>query len=209
MTTGDKLITVSDRARTKALAVRAEEPDADSLALFLEAQPQGFEYAYDLYFDDESAARPDDHVQQEGDLKVIITGSSIQHVRGATLDLSKNLLNPGWVVENPNVPSPAVGSGIPASELTGTVEERVRQVLEMAVNPAIASHGGRADLDRVEGEVAYLRLSGGCQGCGMAKVTLSQGIEVAIRDAVPEIQHIEDVTDHAAGDNPYFAGAKK
>ncbi len=209
MTTDEKIITVSDRAREKALAVKSEEPDADRLALFLEAQPAGFEYAYDLYFDDQDNARSGDHVQQEGDLKVVVTEASIPHIRGATLDLSKNLLNPGWVVENPNMPSPAVGAGIPASELTGTVEERVRQVLEMAINPSIAAHGGRADLERVDGGVAYLRLSGGCQGCGMAKVTLSQGIDVAIREAVPEIERIEDVTDHASGENPYFAGAKK
>jgi Fe/S biogenesis protein NfuA len=82
-------------------------------------------------------------------------------------------------------------------------------VLETQINPAIASHGGRADLVAVEEGVAYLRLSGGCQGCGMAAVTLGQGIEVAILDAVPEIERVVDVTDHASGTNPYFESAKK
>jgi Fe/S biogenesis protein NfuA len=85
----------------------------------------------------------------------------------------------------------------------------VVQVLERQINPSIAAHGGHAELVAVEDEVAYLRLSGGCQGCGMATVTLSQGIEVAIRDAVPEITRVVDVTDHASGDNPYFEAAKK
>ncbi|HVL79983.1 MAG TPA: NifU family protein, partial [Actinomycetota bacterium] len=58
-------------------------------------------------------------------------------------------------------------------------------------------------------ETAFLRLSGGCQGCGMAQVTLSQGIQVAITEAVPEIKQVVDVTDHAAGDSPYFQPAKK
>ncbi len=61
----------------------------------------------------------------------------------------------------------------------------------------------------VEDGAAFLRLSGGCAGCGMATVTLSQGIEVAIRDAVPEIARVVDVTDHSSGTNPYYEAAKK
>jgi Fe/S biogenesis protein NfuA len=97
----------------------------------------------------------------------------------------------------------------PVGDLSGDVAQRILQVLEESINPAIASHGGRADLVAVEEEIAYLRLSGGCAGCGLAAVTLSQGIEVAIRDAVPEIDRVVDVTDHAAGTNPYYEPAKK
>ncbi len=206
----DKIVTVTERARNKAVAVKAEEPDADRLALFLEVtESQGFEYGYDLYFDLDDTARPGDVVQQEGDLKVVVPEGSVDALRGATLDLSKNLLNPGWVVDNPNSPSPAVGKSMDPSQLTGTLEERVQQVLEAVINPSIASHGGRADLVAVEDDKAILRLSGGCQGCGMAKVTLSQGIEVALRDAIPEITQVVDVTDHDSGENPYFEPAKK
>jgi Fe/S biogenesis protein NfuA len=97
----------------------------------------------------------------------------------------------------------------PAGDLSGEVAQRVLQVLDQQINPAIAAHGGRADLVAVEEGVAYLRLGGGCQGCGLAAVTLSQGIEVAILDAVPEITKVVDVTDHASGANPYFESAKK
>jgi Fe/S biogenesis protein NfuA len=85
----------------------------------------------------------------------------------------------------------------------------VLAVLDRDVNPSIAAHGGHAELVGIEGATAYLRLGGGCQGCGMATVTLSQGIEVAITNAVPEIDAIVDVTDHASGRNPYFEPAKK
>jgi Fe/S biogenesis protein NfuA len=85
----------------------------------------------------------------------------------------------------------------------------VAQVIEAQVNPSIASHGGQAELVAVEDGTAYLRLSGGCQGCGMAGVTLTQGIEVAIRESVPEITTVTDVTDHASGANPYYEPAKK
>jgi Fe/S biogenesis protein NfuA len=82
-------------------------------------------------------------------------------------------------------------------------------VLDQQVNPTIAAHGGRAELVRVEQETAYLRLGGGCQGCAMATVTLSQGIETTIIQAVPEITSVVDVTDHQSGANPYFEAAKK
>jgi len=103
--------------------------------------------------------------------------------------------------------SPAM-AGSPA-DLSGDVSQRVQQVLEQQINPSIAAHGGRADLVAVEDDAAYLRLSGGCAGCGMATVTLSQGIEVALRESVPEITRVIDVTDHAAGTNPYYEKAKK
>lgn len=205
----EAVITVTERALKQALQVRSEEPDAEKLALFLEAQESGMEWAYDLYFDDRDNVRDGDAIVDQDGLTVVVPADSIDKVKGSTLDLSKNLLNPGWVVDNPNSPSPAVGKQIPAEELTGTTEEKVQQVLDMVINPSIAAHGGQANLDRVEDGVAYLQLSGGCQGCGLAKVTLSQGIEVALKDAIPEITGVEDVTDHEAGENPYFAGSKK
>jgi Fe/S biogenesis protein NfuA len=64
-----------------------------------------------------------------------------------------------------------------------------------------------AQLVGVEGDTAYVRLGGGCQGCGMAGVTLDQGIESAIVAAVPEVARVVDVTDHASGENPYYAPA--
>jgi Fe/S biogenesis protein NfuA len=82
-------------------------------------------------------------------------------------------------------------------------------VIEQQINPAIAMHGGSAELVAVEEGTAYVRLGGGCVGCGMAAVTLSQGITVAIKDAVPEIVNVIDTTDHASGTNPYYEAAKK
>jgi Fe/S biogenesis protein NfuA len=89
------------------------------------------------------------------------------------------------------------------------VEQRVMQVLDHQINPSIAAHGGVAELVAVEGGIAYLRLGGCCQGCGMASVTLSQGIEHTISDAIPEITGVIDVTDHSSGQNPYYEAAKK
>ena len=83
------------------------------------------------------------------------------------------------------------------------------QVLNEQINPAIAAHGGFVELLDIRDNVAYVQLGGGCQGCGMADVTLKQGIAVAIKQDVPEIVDVVDVTDHNAGQNPYFRPSKK
>ena len=82
--------------------------------------------------------------------------------------------------------------------------ERIQVLFDEQVNPAIAAHGGAVDLLGVEGKIAYVRMGGGCQGCGMASVTLREGIEGMMKESVPEIEEIMDSTDHAAGANPYY-----
>ena len=93
---------------------------------------------------------------------------------------------------------------IPKPGLETETGKRVRQVLDERINPAVAGHGGHISLLDVRGSRVFLRLEGGCQGCGMASVTLKQGVEAEIKRAAPEIQEILDVTDHASGTNPYF-----
>jgi Fe-S cluster biogenesis protein NfuA len=88
--------------------------------------------------------------------------------------------------------------------LNSTEAAAIYDVLDEQVNPAVASHGGHISLVDVQGDTAYIRLEGGCQGCGLADVTLKQGVETAIRQAVPSIAAVLDTTDHAGGTNPYF-----
>ncbi len=85
----------------------------------------------------------------------------------------------------------------------------MRQVLAQQVNPAIASHGGGAELVSIDGSIAYLRLYGGCQGCGLAQVTLKQGIEKILLESIDELTQVIDVTDHASGEDPYYQSQKK
>ncbi|MEP3244313.1 MAG: NifU family protein [Sneathiella sp.] len=84
--------------------------------------------------------------------------------------------------------------------------EAIRILLETRINPAIAAHGGYISLIDIQEEVAYVEMAGGCQGCGMADATLKQGVEVEIKKAVPVIERVLDVTDHAGGANPYYSG---
>ena len=170
----------------------------------------GSQFAYDLSFMPVGDSEETDVLERHSDLAVIIPAKDVDNFRDATLSMSTNPEAPGLAMNNPNSPSPAVGAGTPPpGELTGPLAERVEQVLTAQVNPAIATHGGGARLVSVDGGTVYLELLGGCQGCGMASVTLRQGIEQILRDSIPEITEVVDATNHAAGSDPYYASSKK
>jgi Fe-S cluster biogenesis protein NfuA len=82
--------------------------------------------------------------------------------------------------------------------------EKIRYLIDHQINPGVAAHAGFVQLVAVKDDTVYLRLGGGCQGCGAADFTLRQGIELIIRREVPEIRRVLDITDHAAGTNPYY-----
>ena len=203
----ESLLTVTDVAREKILEVRAAEPEPDALALWLEISGvQGNAFTYEMYFRRIDEAGEHDLVERGDDLAVVVPEEFADSIRGSTLDLGGG----GMVLQNPNAPPPP-RSAAPVVELDlgDPVVARVVEILDVEINPAIAAHGGFAELVAVDGSIAYLRMGGGCQGCGLAAVTLSQGIEVAILENVPEITEVVDVTDHASGANPYYESAKK
>jgi Fe/S biogenesis protein NfuA len=200
------LLTITDPARSRVLEVRAGESDPEALALWIEVTgTQGNAFTYDMYFRRVDEAGDADVVQHGDDLSVVVLGAHVESIRGSTLDLSGG----GMVLQNPNTPNAPGAHEATELDLDDPVVAKVVEVLAVQINPQIAAHGGFAELVAVEGPIAYLRMGGGCQGCGLAAVTLSQGIEVAILDAVPEIAEVVDVTDHASGTNPYYEAAKK
>ena len=199
------VLTVTDDALETILGLRAAEEDGDALALRVEVTgSRGADYTYDLAFEALAEASEDDAVYQQGDLSVWIPAESVEHLMGATLDLpggparaascSATRTGRRWA-------SPFVGGDI---ELTGDTAEKIRQLLDEQVNPALASHGGFATLIGVDGDKAIVTMGGGCQGCAVSAMTLRDGIERAIKDNVPEITEVVDATDHAAGENPFY-----
>jgi len=205
------VVRITDLAREKVLRARAGQPNPDRLALRIEVTGiSGGEYESSASFQLLQDARLDDVVQHHDGLAIVIPTDSVEKLRGATIELEGNLILGSLLIINPNSPSPAVAAaGRPPPDLKGDAAQRVLQILAEQINPSIAAHGGYAELVAVEDSTAYLRLSGGCQGCAMAPATLTQGIEVAITQALPEITHVVDVTDHTSGTNPYFETAKK
>lgn len=200
---------IDEKAVDKIIELREQEPGDKEYALFLQIDGmQGNQFTYDLSFLDVNEAREGDVKLDFSSLSVIIAAKDKDKFDGASLNLSEDLNS--LEMDNPNTPSPNIlNTSEPLPELTGELAEKVQTILDSQINPAIASHGGVAKLVNVEGNDIYLQLGGGCQGCGMAQVTLSQGIEASLREAIPEIGNIIDATDHASGDNPYFAGSKK
>ncbi len=203
--TDDNILSISETARDKIIEIRDQEPGDEEYALLVEVTGiRGAQFAYELSFVPLDDCEASDHIDLHGDLAVAVPDKDVESLRGASLNLTAQ----GLAMDNPNTPSPAIG-GETIGELTGPLAEQVAQVLAGHVNPAIAGHGGAAELVGVEDSDVYLRLLGGCQGCGLAAVTLRQGIERILRDAIPEIGQVIDVTDHASGSNPYYESAKK
>ena len=124
----------------------------------------------------------------------------IEQLTGATLDIPAGG-GPGLVLRNPNRPDPLSGKHL---ELTGTVAEQVEQLLKEQINPALAAHGGFAELKGVEGDKVYVTMGGGCQGCAVSAMTLRDGIARSIKEAIPEVTEVIDTTDHDAGENPFY-----
>lgn len=200
------IVEITDTARDQIIALRESEgiPDLHLGLRITGVGPQGFVYETSFLRSDDISSS--DIVEDHGGLPVAISLDSVENLRGAVLDLSGDGGGPGLVMRNPNVPSPTIGgSDLGDLDLKGTTEEKIRMLLAERINPAIASHGGVANLIRVEESIAHLELGGGCQGCGLAAVTLRQGIERAILDAIPEITEVMDVTDHSMGTNPFYA----
>ena len=204
MPTDQTVVTITGEAVDAILGIRSQEPDADDLALSLAITGVvGVEFSYELTFIPVEDAGDADSLTQHGDLPVVVVAASVADLTGATIEVRDG----GLAIDNPNSPLPEFDLG--EATLEGDLAAKVQMLLDYQINPAIASHGGSAELAGVEDDTVYLRLGGGCVGCGMAQVTLRQGIEVAIKNALPEITQVVDVTDHASGTNPYYQSAKK
>lgn len=202
----ENVLDISEEALAMIRGLRDQEPGDGEIGLFIEVTGtrQG-QYAYELAFIPTEDAEAEHHVERHGDLQVMIPHQSVEPLRGASLTMGED----GLAMDNPNRPVASPSMAAPQGTLEGPLAEQVSQVLLEAVNPAIAAHGGRAELVSVDGTIAYLKLGGGCQGCGMAQVTLKQGIERILKESIPELTEVVDVTDHASGADPYYQQSKK
>ena len=201
----DEVLIVTDAARAAVLAIRDREDDSETLGLRVEVTgTAGIDYTYDLALDPIPDAAADDHLHTAGGLTVMVPDGSVDRLRGSTLDVPSMPGQGGLVIRNPNRPNPLGDMG--RLELTGGIAEKVQQLLDVSINPALASHGGYASLVEVRGEdTVVVTMGGGCQGCAMSQATLSDGIRRAIMEAIPEVGEVIDVTDHDAGENPYYS----
>ncbi|MGF1597685.1 MAG: NifU family protein [Acidimicrobiales bacterium] len=205
ITTDGQPLTVSREALATVLEVRAGEDDPAGTALRVAitgANMSEFVYSLDLIAIAEAA--DDDLIYSQGDhgeLTVIVPAASASDMAGAVLDVPANSAAGGLVIRNPNTPDPLAGLDL---ELTGELPEKVQAVLDQAVNPALASHGGYAALVGIDDTRVFVTMGGGCQGCAASAMTLRDGIRSMLMDALPEITDVVDATDHTAGENPFY-----
>lgn len=183
---------ISELAREK-IRERLEEVDRPELALRAEIVGRSEDdFHYRLSFVPEELRRQDDEVVTTNGLTVLVDPVSNRYLDGARLDYVDDPDESGFKFENPN----PLWHDEHASE--------VNRVIVGQINPSIAVHGGHVTLMDVQDDVAYVNMGGGCQGCGLASVTLRQGVEKMIMEAVPSIKGLVDTTDHTLGVNPYF-----
>jgi len=194
----EPLLTITDVARDKLIElIQNAESTVLGVRLLAEAtspaNPQ-----YSLAFVQEGEDFEDDTALDFSDFKVFIDPDSLSYVQNVKLDFITSGMGGGFRIDRI----------LPKAQLEGPTAEKVQRIIDEQINPALALHGGFVQLIDVQGSTAYIELGGGCKGCGMVDVTLKQGIEVMIKQNVPEITEILDSTDHASGKNPYYQASK-
>ncbi len=200
-TASQPIITITPDALDHVRGLRDEEPDADQLGLRLAiASRPGEDFRYDLSFEEFLKAAFTDEVRTHEGLKVIVPGADVELLTGATLDYNTAQ---GLVIRNPNRPAaPDVEGLISDDELSAEVEA----VVAGDVNPALAAHGGFVTYVGHDGEgTAYLTMGGGCHGCAMSKMTMLDGVQTMLAEAVAGIERVKDLTDHTTGENPFYS----
>jgi len=186
------MLEITGKAR-EMLDKFAEQADDDDIALkiiILGRGPKGFQYDLQLIGREDAL---EDDVETKVDGMVVFVGSrSAPYLEGTILDYKETLMGGGFSFENPN------------PLWIDDVSKSVAEVIEIQVNPLVASHGGHVDLVGGDDGKAMISFGGGCQGCGMVDVTLKEGIEVMITEGVPGVSEVVDMTDHDAGTNPFY-----
>lgn len=198
------MVSFTDRAKEMVLAFMGEGEGAlEALRISMEGSPLAPRFELTLVGREER--RPDETEVDAGGFTVLLAGEDAPVLEDAVVDFVEHVNESGFEVRTK--PRPDGDNGRAASSPSrpeGDLADRVRAILDRQVNPGIAAHGGSITLADVRGTEVYLQMSGGCQGCAMSRMTLRQGVERMLRQAVPEITEVHDVTDHESGANPFF-----
>lgn len=182
-----------DEAAERKLAEMREAGRFEGSALRISAREHGATFRYALEVVDAASRDAADAVVETAGILLYVDEPSIPLLRGAQLQYVETLSGGGFRFENPNRPP----------LLERPLAEEIQRILEEEINPGIAAHGGRVTLMDVQGGRVVIEFGGGCQGCGMADLTLREGVTATLRRAIPEITEVVDSTDHAAGETPY------
>jgi Fe/S biogenesis protein NfuA len=194
------MITFTDSAREMVQSF-VDQSQGEDLALRIGMSGSPASPTFDLTLVSLAEQADEEIMVDGGGFVVLVREEDADELDGAIVDYVERVNESGFEVRPAKLPVASAGTrGAP----TGEIADRVRNVLDTQVNPAIAAHGGMISLVDVEETDVYVEMSGGCQGCALSRMTLRQGVERMLREAVPELTAVHDVTDHASGDNPYL-----
>jgi Fe/S biogenesis protein NfuA len=155
----------------------------------------------DLQFSPEGQEMPDDRVVEFEGFNLFVASASEEWLADAEIDFDEEDTGGQLTIKAPGIKGSEPSTDSP-------IEKRVNWLLDTNINPSLASHGGRVSLVEITEDMkVVLQFGGGCHGCGMADVTLKQGIEQTLVGHIPEITGVLDVTDHESGTNPYYSSA--
>ncbi len=189
----ESILNVTDAAADRIRAAKASE-GSDDVALRVMVRENGAKFRYELKLVAVDSKDADDSVVHLDGIDLYLDRESAPRLQGATLEYVEDISGSGLKFENPN--QTALGR----HPLAG----RVQEILDDRVNPSLAAHGGVVSLVDIQEARVMLRFGGGCQGCGMADMTLKQGVAAQLKQHIPEISEVVDATDHASGENPYY-----
>ena len=197
----EPIITVTPEAHEHLRELRDGEDDGDKLGLRLAiASDPGEDFRYDLSFEEFLTAAFTDEVRTHDGLKVIIPGNDVELLAGATLDFTSAQ---GLVIRNPNRPAAPAVEGLTADD---ALSAEIEALVATEVNPALAAHGGFVTYVGHDGEgTAYLTMGGGCHGCSMSKMTMLDGVQTMLVEAIDGVERVKDLTDHSTGENPFYS----
>ncbi len=187
------MITFTETARQKVREYM-DNSNGEYLGLRLRANQQGrHSFAYEFHLLSEGEEAEDDVRSDQEIFTVFFDPESAEHLKGSTVDFVSSYSGAGFKVDNPQA----------VPHWDDPIAQQVQKVIDEKVMPGLQGHGGWVELLDVKDNKAVVRLGGGCQGCGMAKITVKEGIEATIKEAVPSITEVLDHTEHGAGSNPY------
>ncbi|WP_404362449.1 Fe-S biogenesis protein NfuA [Marinobacter sp.] len=192
------LVTVTDSARDY-LAELINKQDVEGMGVRIFVTQPGTKHAETcLAYCPPNEIVPTDEQVDLGVFTLFLDHNSVPFLEDAYVDYSKDQMGGQLTIKAPNAKVPQIDDDAP-------LLDRIRYVLASEINPGLAAHGGEVSLvDVVDESVAVLKFGGGCQGCSAVSLTLKQGVESTLKERVPEISAVRDVTDHTVKENAYY-----
>lgn len=187
------MLVVTDAAQAKIHEVIESAGDVGNLIRVEARKVAPYRFEYGIHFIDATEIEEGDRQEEVGGLVFVADRTSAENLAGATMDFIEGPPG-GFKFDNPQT----------KRTFDDPQETELHEFIEDEVNPKIAAHRGHISLHGIKDGVVYLEMGGACQGCGMAAMTLREGVETEIRARFPHLAEIVDVTNHDEGTNPFY-----